>query len=204
MTFQRVEYTVRDSAGTVYDTGNDPVLPGRKVGFKWTGCFYTYCDQDIVRPIATSYQIAIQIVDESDATSTGQTVTQSGPIVSNVPPQSFITSVSLTDDLPDPQHRLCSPRPVTFAVSSVVGGRPPLQFRWRLNGFLLRDWDPNPVLEWDGATVAGYPVGAGAYHLSMSSNYNGARRPAVLWLEEGKVKLIVQRETVQDLLKNQM
>jgi diaminopimelate decarboxylase len=45
---------------------------------------------------------------------------------------------------------------------------------------------------------------AGAYHLSMSSNYNGARRPAVLWLEEGQAKLIVQRETTQDLLKNQM
>jgi len=41
---------------------------------------------------------------------------------------------------------------------------------------------------------------AGAYHLSMSSNYNGARRPAVLMLEEGNAKLILQRETVVDLL----
>ncbi len=45
---------------------------------------------------------------------------------------------------------------------------------------------------------------AGAYHMSMSNNYNGARRPAVLWLEEGSAKLIIQRETIQDLLKNQM
>ena len=45
---------------------------------------------------------------------------------------------------------------------------------------------------------------AGAYHMSMSSNYNGARRPAVLWLEEGHAKLIIQRETTQDLLKNQI
>lgn len=42
---------------------------------------------------------------------------------------------------------------------------------------------------------------AGAYHLSMSSNYNGARRPAVLWLEEGKVKEIIRRETIEDLLR---
>ncbi|MCI0550104.1 MAG: diaminopimelate decarboxylase [Anaerolineae bacterium] len=42
---------------------------------------------------------------------------------------------------------------------------------------------------------------AGAYHLSMSSNYNGARRPAVLWLEEGQVKEIIRRETTDDLLK---
>jgi diaminopimelate decarboxylase len=45
---------------------------------------------------------------------------------------------------------------------------------------------------------------AGAYHMSMASNYNGARRPTVLWLEEGNAKLIIQRETVQDLLKNQL
>ena len=45
---------------------------------------------------------------------------------------------------------------------------------------------------------------AGAYHISMSSNYNGARRPAVLWLEKGHARLIVQRETTQDLLKNQI
>jgi diaminopimelate decarboxylase len=51
----------------------------------------------------------------------------------------------------------------------------------------------------EGELIA-IPVG-GAYHLSMSSNYNGARRPAVLWLEEGRVKEIVRRETTDDLLK---
>lgn len=42
---------------------------------------------------------------------------------------------------------------------------------------------------------------SGAYQLSMSSNYNGARRPAVLWLEEGRARLILRRETVRDLLR---
>ena len=41
---------------------------------------------------------------------------------------------------------------------------------------------------------------SGAYHLSMSSNYNGARRPAVVWLENGKSQLIQRRETVDDLI----
>lgn len=41
---------------------------------------------------------------------------------------------------------------------------------------------------------------AGAYHLSMSSNYNGARKPAVLMLEEGRVLQMLRRETVADLL----
>jgi diaminopimelate decarboxylase len=45
---------------------------------------------------------------------------------------------------------------------------------------------------------------AGAYHLSMSSNYNGARRPAVLMLGEGQARLIVRRETTDDLLKRDM
>jgi diaminopimelate decarboxylase len=42
---------------------------------------------------------------------------------------------------------------------------------------------------------------AGAYQLSMSSNYNGARRPAVVWVEQGKTHLIQRRETVEDLLR---
>ncbi|MGC8855380.1 MAG: diaminopimelate decarboxylase [Anaerolineae bacterium] len=45
---------------------------------------------------------------------------------------------------------------------------------------------------------------SGAYQLSMSSNYNGARRPAVLWLEEGRVRLIQRRETVEDLLRREV
>jgi diaminopimelate decarboxylase len=35
---------------------------------------------------------------------------------------------------------------------------------------------------------------AGAYQLSMASNYNLAPRPAVLWLEEGGVELMQMRE----------
>jgi diaminopimelate decarboxylase len=54
----------------------------------------------------------------------------------------------------------------------------------------------------EGELIA-IPV-SGAYHLSMSSNYNGAQRPAVLWLEEGQVKEIVRRETTEDLLKGDL
>jgi diaminopimelate decarboxylase len=60
---------------------------------------------------------------------------------------------------------------------------------------------PMPNLE-EGELIA-IPV-AGAYHLSMSSNYNGARRPEVLMLEEGKVNVILRRETTDDLLKNNL
>ena len=69
------------------------------------------------------------------------------------------------------------------------------------SGDILIEDLPFPEIQ-EGELIA-IPV-AGAYHLSMSSNYNGARRPAVLWLEEGHAKLIIRRETVQDLLKNQV
>lgn len=49
----------------------------------------------------------------------------------------------------------------------------------------------------EGELIA-IPV-SGAYHLSMSSNYNGARRPAVVWLDDNGVRLIVRREAVDDL-----
>lgn len=45
---------------------------------------------------------------------------------------------------------------------------------------------------------------SGAYHLSMSSNYNGARRPATVWLEAESVSLIQRRETVEDLLRRDL
>ncbi|HQV95331.1 MAG TPA: diaminopimelate decarboxylase [Anaerolineales bacterium] len=57
---------------------------------------------------------------------------------------------------------------------------------------------PMPELK-EGELIA-IPV-AGAYHLSMSSNYNGARRPEVLILDEGKVEVMLSRETVDDLLR---
>lgn len=45
---------------------------------------------------------------------------------------------------------------------------------------------------------------SGAYHLSMSSNYNGSRKPAVLLLENGKARLIQRRETIEDLLRRDL
>jgi diaminopimelate decarboxylase len=54
----------------------------------------------------------------------------------------------------------------------------------------------------EGELIA-VPV-AGAYHMSMASNYNGARRPAVLWLEKDETHLILRRETIDDLLRRDL
>ncbi len=65
------------------------------------------------------------------------------------------------------------------------------------SGDVLIEALPLPVLE--PGEVLAVPV-SGAYHLAMQSNYNGARKPAVLWLAEGAAHLIQRRETIADLL----
>jgi diaminopimelate decarboxylase len=45
---------------------------------------------------------------------------------------------------------------------------------------------------------------SGAYQLSMSSRYNGALRPAVLWMDRQKVNLIQERETPDDLTRHDL
>ncbi len=74
-------------------------------------------------------------------------------------------------------------------------------------------WLGGPYCETGDVLVAGLSLpeltvgeliavpGSGAYHLSMASNYNGARRPAVLWLKDGAVQLIQRRESAADLLR---
>ena len=57
-----------------------------------------------------------------------------------------------------------------------------------------------PMPEVQAGELIAVPV-SGAYQLSMASNYNGALKPAVLWLENGSARLIQQRETLDDLIR---
>lgn len=45
---------------------------------------------------------------------------------------------------------------------------------------------------------------SGAYQLSMASNYNGACKPAVLWLDKGQTRLIQRREETHHLTKRDL
>ena len=69
------------------------------------------------------------------------------------------------------------------------------------SGDILIEGLPMPDLK--ESELIAIPV-SGAYHLSMSSNYNGARRPEVLMLEEGKASVMLRRETTSDLLKRDL
>ena len=57
-----------------------------------------------------------------------------------------------------------------------------------------------PLPDMQPGELLAVPV-SGAYHLALGSNYNGALRPAVLWLDEGGAHLIQRRETAEDLLR---
>lgn len=47
-------------------------------------------------------------------------------------------------------------------------------------------------------------LATGAYGYSMASNYNRNPRPAVVFTENGKSKLVVKRETYEDLIQNDL
>jgi len=69
------------------------------------------------------------------------------------------------------------------------------------SGDVLIEDLPLPHIE-EGELLA-VPM-SGAYHLSMASNYNGASRPAALWLETGRARLILRRETSEELTHRQL
>lgn len=44
----------------------------------------------------------------------------------------------------------------------------------------------------------------GAYHYSMASNYNQMQKPAVVFVKDGKSELAIKRESLEDLIRNQI
>jgi len=66
--------------------------------------------------------------------------------------------------------------------------------------FFARDRELAPLKRGDGIAL----LDAGAYGLSLSSNYNTRVRPAEVLIERGKARLIRRRETVEDLFAPEM
>jgi len=65
---------------------------------------------------------------------------------------------------------------------------------------LIRDLE-TPALE-SGDILAVY--GTGAYNYSMSSNYNRHTKPALVVVHKGESRLVIRRETYEDLIRNEM
>jgi diaminopimelate decarboxylase len=88
------------------------------------------------------------------------------------------SALPLTNPLRAPTH------PVTIAGPYCESG-----------DILIHDLPMADIAEGEWIAI---PV-SGAYHLNMGSNYNGARKPAVVWLESGQAHLVQRREAVEDL-----
>lgn len=63
-------------------------------------------------------------------------------------------------------------------------------------------WDIDLPITQTGDTLAMFSTGA--YGYSMASNYNKFSKPAVVFTEKGKHKLVVKRETKEDIVKNDL
>ena len=102
-----------------------------------------------------------------------------------------------------------NPRPVlygsgyeAFAPQMVGASRPD---RARLVG---KHCESGDVLVFDAALPAGLRAGdllatpvTGAYGHSMASNYNKLTRPPVVFVADGRARLVVRRETYEDLVR---
>jgi diaminopimelate decarboxylase len=101
-----------------------------------------------------------------------------------------------------------NPRPALYrarytALPTDQPDRPPVGLAWLAGPYcesgdiLIEDLPMADVQQGEWIAI---PV-SGAYQLSMGSNYNGARKPAVVWLSQGQAHLIQRRETLQDLIR---
>ncbi|MFN8383700.1 MAG: diaminopimelate decarboxylase [Anaerolineales bacterium] len=109
----------------------------------------------------------------------------------------ILTDGGMTDN---PRHAMYGARYSCLPVSGVSGERSEtvsIAGPYCESGDVVIEGLPMPKIH-EGDLLA-IPA-SGAYHLSMSSNYNGSRKPAVLWIEEGTARVIQRRETFNDLL----
>jgi diaminopimelate decarboxylase len=101
-----------------------------------------------------------------------------------------------------------NPRPITYqsVYRALVANRmtAPLDKTVTLAGkhcesgdILIKDAALPELKSGDVVTIAG----TGAYNYSMASNYNRVPRPAAVLVTEGNASLIIRRETVADLLR---
>ena len=105
-----------------------------------------------------------------------------------------------------------NPRPVlygsgyeTFLARAVAAERP------RAIRLVGKHCESGDLLVREGALPDDLVVGdvvatpvTGAYGHSMGSNYNKVRRPAVVFVADGRARLVVRRESYDDLMRNDL
>jgi hypothetical protein len=173
-TIQRAESTIIGPTSTPYNSSTDLFRPGTSVHGGLSGCPTVYSDPDVDRPLATTYRVRIDYTKEGARDT--ETVAVSGTFISRVPLLPLMSGLTVTHDFPEARIFLRRPMPVTFTATG-QGGRPPYQFRWSINGFVLQDWNRSDTLVWDGATLAGRPIGNSDYRLLVQGRSEGNSDP---------------------------
>ena len=103
-----------------------------------------------------------------------------------------------------------NPRPVLYGSGyEAFLPRAPLAERPRRARIVGKHCESGDVLVHNAAVPADLAVGdilatpvTGAYGHSMGSNYNKVPRPAVVFVRDGEARLVVRRETYDDLTRN--
>ncbi len=101
-----------------------------------------------------------------------------------------------------------NPRPVLYGSGyEVFAPHATTADRTRQIRLVGKHCESGDVLAWNALVPEGLAVGdylatpvTGAYGHAMGSNYNMVRRPAVVFVRDGEPRLVVRRETHQDLL----
>ena len=175
-TIQFVRYLVLGPDGSQYnailDGDVDASLSGRKIGGDWddyAGCRRMLLYGGVHAPLAPTYRITAYYTFDDESEAAMHSVAATGIITSALPTRPLMTGVSISPSFPD--NRLNLPFPVTLTAIG-TGGVSPYQFRWTIDGFLLRDWDPNPTLVWDG-TVNGQKIGSSLGRLEVMAKGDG-------------------------------
>jgi diaminopimelate decarboxylase len=105
-----------------------------------------------------------------------------------------------------------NPRPVLYGSGyEVFAPRATTADRTRSIRLVGKHCESGDVLAWNAQIPEDLAVGdylatpvTGAYGHSMGSNYNMVRRPAVIFVRNGEARLVVRRETHEDLLIRDM
>ena len=102
-----------------------------------------------------------------------------------------------------------NPRPVLYGSGyEAFMPRQPLVDRPERARVVGKHCESGDVIIFDAALPEGLQVGdllatpvTGAYGYSMGSNYNRLPRPAVVFVADGKSRLVLRRETLVDLVR---
>jgi diaminopimelate decarboxylase len=155
-----------------------------------------------IRSAATSAGITARIVAEPGRSIVAQAAITIYTVGTIKEIQDVRTYVSVDGGMSD------NPRPVLYGSGyEVFAPAATTSSRTREIRLVGKHCESGDVLAWNARVPDGLAVGdllatpvTGAYGYSMGSNYNMVRRPAVVFVRGGEARLVVRRETHDDLL----